>query len=124
MTRFTAIFNALVNAPDAAVSATLTVLIAKLEDLEAAYTKAKAVYELVKKVYQNTKKAIAKAFGTGIRKPIYFSEIEILRDELGKPYLNAKKTIKKALLDLGISKTHVSLADENDYAIAFAILEI
>lgn len=70
------------------------------------------------------KEAIAKAFGTGIRKPIYFSEIEVLRDELGKPYLNAKKTIKKALLDLGISKTHVSLADENDYAIAFAILEI
>jgi len=25
---------------------------------------------------------------------------------------------------LGITKTHVSLADENDYAIAFAILEI
>jgi len=25
---------------------------------------------------------------------------------------------------LGISMTHVSLADENDYAIAFAILEI
>jgi phosphopantetheinyl transferase (holo-ACP synthase) len=25
---------------------------------------------------------------------------------------------------LGISKSHVSLADENDYAIAFAILEL
>jgi phosphopantetheinyl transferase (holo-ACP synthase) len=25
---------------------------------------------------------------------------------------------------LGITKTHVSLADESDYAIAFAILEI
>lgn len=68
ITRFTAIFNALVNAPDAAVSAALTVLIAKLEDLEAAYTKAKAVYELVKKVYQNTKKAIAKALFKDIPK--------------------------------------------------------
>ena len=59
--RFTAIFNALVNAPDAAASAALSLLIGKLEDLEAAYTKAKAVYELVKKVYQNTKRAITKA---------------------------------------------------------------
>lgn len=68
ITRFTAIFNALVNAPDAAASAALSVLIAKLEDLEAAYTKAKAVYELVKKVYQNTKKAILKALFKDIPK--------------------------------------------------------
>jgi phosphopantetheinyl transferase (holo-ACP synthase) len=28
------------------------------------------------------------------------------------------------MINLGISKSHVSLADENDYAIAFAILEL
>lgn len=70
------------------------------------------------------KEAVSKAFGTGIRKPILFKDIEILRDENGKPLLNPLGEVKKTMINLGISKSHVSLADENDYAIAFAILEI
>ena len=70
------------------------------------------------------KEAVSKAFGTGIRKPILFRDIEILRDENGKPLLNPLGEVKKTMINLGISKSHVSLADENDYAIAFAILEI
>ena len=70
------------------------------------------------------KEAVSKAFGTGIRKPISFKDIEILRDENGKPLLNPLGEVKKTMINLGISKSHVSLADENDYAIAFAILEL
>ncbi len=70
------------------------------------------------------KEAVSKAFGTGIRKPILFKYIEILRDENGKPLLNPLGEVKKAMINLGIAKSHVSLADENDYAIAFAILEL
>ena len=70
------------------------------------------------------KEALSKAFGTGIRKPILFKELEILRDEKGKPYFNPLGDVKKTIINLGITKTHVSLADESDYAIAFAILEI
>ncbi|MDB2604794.1 holo-ACP synthase [Gammaproteobacteria bacterium] len=70
------------------------------------------------------KEAISKAFGTGIRKPILFKELEVLRDENGKPYFNPLGDIKKTLINLGITKTHVSLADESEHAIAFAILEI
>ena len=70
------------------------------------------------------KEAISKAFGTGIREPILFKDIEILRDENGKPLLNPLAGVKKTIIDLGITKSHVSLADENDYAIAFAILEL
>ena len=70
------------------------------------------------------KEAISKAFGTGIRKPISFKELEILRDEKGKPYFNPLGDVKKNIINLGIIKTHVSLADESEYAIAFAILEI
>ena len=53
-----------------------------------------------------------------------FKELEILRDEKGKPYFNPLGDVKKTIINLGITKTHVSLADESDYAIAFAILEI
>ena len=70
------------------------------------------------------KEAISKAFGTGIRKPILFKELEILRDEKGKPYFNPLGDVKKTIINLGITKTHVSLADESEHAIAFAILEI
>ncbi|MDC3313419.1 holo-ACP synthase [Gammaproteobacteria bacterium] len=70
------------------------------------------------------KEALSKAFGTGIRKPILFKELEILRDEKGKPYFNPLGDVKKTIINLGITKTHVSLADESEHAIAFAILEI
>ena len=69
------------------------------------------------------KEAISKAIGTGISGDIKFKEIEILRDERGRPIFNPVKNLKEILANLGITKTHVSLSDEKDYAIAFAILE-
>ena len=70
------------------------------------------------------KEAISKAFGTGLRKPILMKDIEIMRDKIGKPYLHPLAGVKKTIIDLGITKTHVSLADESEYVIAFAILEL
>ena len=48
---------------------------------------------------------------------------EILRDINGKPYFEPIGALKEYLDDLGIAKTHVSLSDEKQYAIAFAVLE-
>lgn len=69
------------------------------------------------------KEAISKAIGTGISGDIKFKEIEILRDERGRPIFNPVENLKEILANLGITKTHVSLSDEKNYAIAFAILE-
>ena len=69
------------------------------------------------------KEAIAKAIGTGIRNDTNFKNIEILRDKNGAPIFNALNKFEKIISDLGITKTHVSLADERDYAIAIAVLE-
>tara|TARA_B100001027_G_scaffold173034_1_gene124361 strand:- start:33 stop:410 length:378 start_codon:yes stop_codon:yes gene_type:complete len=69
------------------------------------------------------KEAIAKAIGTGIRNDTHFKNIEILRDKNGAPIFNALNKLGKIIDDLGITKTHVSLADERDYAIAIAVLE-
>ena len=69
------------------------------------------------------KEAIAKAIGTGIRNDTHFKNIEILRDKNGTPIFNALNKLEKIISDLGITKTHVSLADERDYAIAIAVLE-
>ena len=70
------------------------------------------------------KEAVSKALGTGIGKDIRFNQIEILRNSDGKPYLNHDGMITTIFNDLGITKTHVSLSDENKYALAFVILEI
>jgi holo-[acyl-carrier protein] synthase len=69
------------------------------------------------------KEAIAKAFGTGFKSPISINEISLLRDSIGKPCFKPSKKLIKTMDDLGISKSHVSLADEKNYAIAFAVLE-
>jgi holo-[acyl-carrier protein] synthase len=69
------------------------------------------------------KEAISKATGIGITKHTRFKDIEILRDKNGKPILNAIDGFKKYIGNLGITKTHVSLSDETNYAIAFAVLE-
>ena len=69
------------------------------------------------------KEAIAKALGTGFRNKIYPKDIEILRNDLGKPYINPLDSLKKIFSDLKIIGSHVSIADETDYVVAFAIIE-
>tara|TARA_B100001113_G_scaffold121692_1_gene99381 strand:+ start:10 stop:390 length:381 start_codon:yes stop_codon:yes gene_type:complete len=81
----------------------------------------KKVYYLAKQFAG--KEAIAKAIGIGITKDSSFSEIEILRDKNGKPYFASIGKLKTHIDNLGITKTHVSLSDEKEYAVALAILE-
>ena len=61
ITKYTGIFNAIVNGPDAIASAFLTSLINKIELLERSYTSAKNLLLLVKKTIENIVKAITKA---------------------------------------------------------------
>ncbi|MFL2700193.1 MAG: holo-ACP synthase [Gammaproteobacteria bacterium] len=69
------------------------------------------------------KEALVKALGTGFRGEVFPKNIEILRDDLGKPYINSGVDLSSTFDDLGIVNTHVSIADETDYVIAFVILE-
>ena len=69
------------------------------------------------------KEAIAKALGTGFQNGIFPKDIEILRNDLGKPYISAQGSLKNVFTDLEITSSHVSIADETDYVVAFAIIE-
>ena len=69
------------------------------------------------------KEAFSKAFGTGISGDVRLKEIRILRNENGKPYMHAGKALKKHMDNLGIREAHVSLSDEDNYVIAYALLE-
>lgn len=67
------------------------------------------------------KEAISKALGTGIR-GFSFKDIEVLRDELGKPIAKLNGNIE-SIVGIKAYKLNVSISHNNTNAIAFAVLE-
>ncbi len=74
------------------------------------------------------KEAAVKALGTGFRNGIKFKEIEILKDDIGKPIINfngiAKKRIESILGNHKIFKVQLSISHEKKYAIAIVTISI
>jgi holo-[acyl-carrier protein] synthase len=68
------------------------------------------------------KEAFSKAVGTGIRGDIQWMDIETKNDALGKPFFQFHGTTQHYLQQVGIDESHLSLSDEQDYAIAYVIL--
>ena len=72
------------------------------------------------------KESLAKSIGTGFRNNLLFKDIEILNDKLGKPYYFKSKKIDAIIKKKFKIKSYdlfLSIADENDYSIAFTILQ-
>lgn len=69
------------------------------------------------------KEAFAKAIGTGIRYPVSLHQITIKHDELGKPEFDYSQDLQAFLRAKNIQYVHLSLSDEKDYIVAFAIAE-
>lgn len=69
------------------------------------------------------KEAVAKALGTGIR-GFEFRDIEIDKDDLGKPMVFLKGEAKKIGERLGNYKMHLSISHSKENAIAYAVLEV
>ena len=68
------------------------------------------------------KEAVAKVLGTGFRTfmPI---DVEVLRDELGKPYVVLHGNAKVLAEEKKICRIEVSISDTKDYVMAFAVGE-
>ena len=72
------------------------------------------------------KESFAKALGYGFRKNLNFKDIEVLNDEYGKPYfIKSKKIIELVYKKFKTKKFNIflSISDEDDYSIAFTILQ-
>lgn len=67
------------------------------------------------------KEALAKALGDP--KILRWSEIEIVKDELGKPSIALHGQTKERVRALGISAIQLSLSHEQELASAFVVLE-
>lgn len=68
------------------------------------------------------KEAVAKAFGTGFRS-FWPGDIEVLRDDMGKPFVRLLGEALEKAKELGIGAVHVSITNTKEYAAAFAVAE-
>ena len=68
------------------------------------------------------KEAFSKAFGTGLRSPVTLHAIAVAHDELGKPVFAFDAALSTLLQARGL-RAQLSISDEKDYVVAFAIIE-
>lgn len=66
------------------------------------------------------KEAISKSIGTGIRE-FNFSDIEVLRNDIGKPIVKTYNNLKQICIDYNVLEIKVSISHGKDYAVANAI---
>ena len=72
------------------------------------------------------KEALAKSLGTGFRNNLNLKDIEILNDKQGKPFYYKSKKIDfliKKRFKIKKYELFLSISDEKDYSIAFAIIQ-
>ena len=69
------------------------------------------------------KEALAKALGTGMREGVWFRDVEVLNDDLGRPIMTVSGAARERMQTLGTVTIHVSLSDEGGFALAFVVLE-
>ena len=68
------------------------------------------------------KEAVAKALGTGIGRGVRWQDIQIEHDATGAPLVRLSGGAAEVAASLGGSRVALSLADETDYVVAFAVL--
>jgi holo-[acyl-carrier protein] synthase len=68
------------------------------------------------------KEAVSKMFGTGFY-GVRPTDIEVLRDDLGKPYINLYNAAKELAEKMAIKKIHVTITNTREYASAFVVGE-
>src|SRR6056300_199369 len=72
------------------------------------------------------KESFAKALGTGFRNNLNFKDIEIVNDNLGKPFYlinNKIKQIIKKNKKIANFELFLSISDEKDYSVAFTMIQ-
>lgn len=72
------------------------------------------------------KEAFVKALGTGFRNGMYFPQISVINNSLGKPNLSLSSQAANIIHNIFHQKTinvHISLSDDDQNAVAFVIIE-
>ena len=68
------------------------------------------------------KEAISKALGLGMRMPMRWRAAQILKEPSGKPRVATDAVLTTWMAERSLV-AHVTLTDDDDYAVAFAVVE-
>lgn len=68
------------------------------------------------------KEALFKALGTGLREGMFWADVEIINDPLGKPEIQLNGQTKKLAGLLGVNQILASLTHTDNYAAAQVVL--
>jgi holo-[acyl-carrier protein] synthase len=68
------------------------------------------------------KEAVAKALGTGIGNGVSWQDIQIEHNDLGAPFVVLSGGAERVASVRGGSRVELSISDEADYVVAFAVL--
>jgi holo-[acyl-carrier protein] synthase len=98
--------------------------------LERVFTAAERTYCLARKdpaphfaARFAAKEAFLKALGLGLRDGLRWQDVEVVRDDLGRPSLVLRGRAAELVAERGIGAVHLSYSHEGDYAVATVILE-
>lgn len=69
------------------------------------------------------KEAISKAIGCGITYIVHWQNIDILKNSQGKPVVKFRGSLYQLFKDSKV-RCHLSISDESNFCVAFAILEL
>jgi holo-[acyl-carrier protein] synthase len=69
------------------------------------------------------KESCLKAFGLGLRQGITWHDMEVVRDELGRPELVLAGRAAEIAVGMQVDMVHLSYSHDGDYAVATVILE-
>jgi holo-[acyl-carrier protein] synthase len=69
------------------------------------------------------KEALAKALGCGVGAHMALNEVCVIHDAAGRPDLALSGAAACTAARLGVTRIHLSISDEHDYAQAFVVLE-
>lgn len=89
-------------------------------ELEMYQAKSESVSFLAKRFA--AKEAIAKALGTGIGHGVSFQDMVISNNQKGAPEVSLRGGAAEVLNCLGATRVLLSLSDEKDYALAYAMI--
>ncbi len=71
--------------------------------------------------YWAAKEAVIKALGNS--QGLAWHDVEVIKDELGKPHLEISGVTKERADSMGISSWHLSISHDGGMAVAFVIAE-
>ena len=69
------------------------------------------------------KEAFVKALGTGFRRGVKFHNIAVMRNELGKPFIDLRGSTKEIAERRGLARIHTTISHDGEYSVAVVILE-